>query len=120
MSYQIGATTYYTCAETARFLRAVLKSTFPGITFSVRCDVSANTAGILIKYTGGPDAKAVEQATARFYGTYWHHEHECRYDRFETVDGVRVHYGANHIIIQRNTITDGSVQAHLSLPPRNG
>lgn len=57
---------YLTCAETAKLVRAALKSAHPGIKFSVRSDSYAGGASMRVRWTDGPTVDVVEQ-TARLY-----------------------------------------------------
>ena len=63
--------TYLSCAETAKLVRAALKRGFPGIKFSVRSDVYAGGASIDVKWTDGPCGKAVEAIAGQFSGGHF-------------------------------------------------
>lgn len=61
-------TTYLSCAETAKLVRAALKRSFPGVKFSVRSSVYAGGASIDVNWTDGPCSKAVEPVATQFKG----------------------------------------------------
>ena len=63
-----GETKYLTCAETAKYVRAALKSAFPGVKFSVRSSVYAGGASIQVQYTDGPNQADVTAVAQRFEG----------------------------------------------------
>lgn len=61
-------THYMTCAETAKLIRAELKRTFPGITFSVRSSTYSGGASIDVSWTDGPTESLVERITSKYQG----------------------------------------------------
>lgn len=63
MSYTNGETTYLTCAETAKLIRAALKKNFPGIKFSVRSD-----GCVRISWMDGPTSRAVDAVVKQYEG----------------------------------------------------
>ena len=59
---------YLSCAETAKLVRAALKTGFPGVKFSVRSDSYAGGASINVTWTDGPQAAAVKAVTDSYSG----------------------------------------------------
>lgn len=60
--------TYLTCADTAKLLRAALKSNFPGVKFSVRSSVYSGGASIRVNWIDGPFIKEVDPIAQRYAG----------------------------------------------------
>ena len=50
-----SSTIYLRCAEVAKLLRAALKETFPGVTFSIRSRTYAGGASIDVTWRDGPN-----------------------------------------------------------------
>ena len=61
-------TTYLSCADTAKLLRANLKTAFPRVKFGVRSKVYAGGASINVDWTDGPCEAAVARITGQFAG----------------------------------------------------
>lgn len=59
---------YIDVAESAKMIRALLKSKFPGVKFSVKSSRYAGGASIRIEWTNGPTVKQVDQFTDPFAG----------------------------------------------------
>jgi len=78
------------CAETAKLLRAALKRSFPHTKFSVRSDVYANGASIIVEYTGGPPAQEVRQVAGQYAGAGFDGMIDMQYYRsaYIDVDGI--------------------------------
>jgi Large polyvalent protein associated domain 29 len=103
------ATTYETCAATAKRLRAALKAHFPGVTFSVRSSTYSGGASIRVKWTDGPRRPVVEAVAHRFAGATFDgmidlKTHHTTVVVDETGPKV-VQYGADFVFCER-TITD--------------
>jgi hypothetical protein len=62
-------TTYLSCAETAKLIRAALKKTFPKTKFSVRSSTYSGGASIDVSWTDGPCEKAVKGVAGQFSGS---------------------------------------------------
>ncbi len=58
--------TYLSVTDTAKLVRAALKTAFPGTKFSVRSDKYAGGASIDVTWTDGPFEKDVEKITQRY------------------------------------------------------
>lgn len=61
-------TTYLTCAETAKLVRATLKSKWPGVKFSVRSETYSMGASIRVAWIDGPTTKEVDHAVNPYVG----------------------------------------------------
>jgi hypothetical protein len=59
---------YLTCAQTAKMLRADLKTEFPGVKFSVRSHVYSGGASIEVNWTDGPAKNDVQRVADRWSG----------------------------------------------------
>lgn len=57
-----------TCAETAKLLRAELKTAFPGIKFSVKSSTYSGGASIRVGWTDGAFTSEVEKVTKKYEG----------------------------------------------------
>jgi hypothetical protein len=95
-------TTYLSCADTAKFVRAALKETFPGVKFSVKSSVYAGGASINIAYTDGPSASQVEAVAQAFQGAYFDGMTDYKGRNYNTLDGQAVRFGADFIFVKRN------------------
>ena len=101
---QTSMTTYISCADTAKLVRARLAETFPkseyrGVKFSV---TSRNFTSIRIEWVNGPTSKAVEAAVAEYVGADFDGMTDLQTPRTATgANGERVHYGSNFISCYR-------------------
>lgn len=59
---------YLSCAETAKLIRAQLKTQFPGVKFSVRSSTYSGGASIDVRWTDGPTEKEVDRVVGPFEG----------------------------------------------------
>src|SRR5262245_14811901 len=59
---------YLSCAETAKLIRAQLKTEFPGVKFSVKSKTYSGGASITVGWTDGPTGKAVDEVVQVFSG----------------------------------------------------
>lgn len=57
--------------ETAKAVRVILKSEFPGVKFSVRGDNYSMGSSIIIKWTDGPTSKTVESKIEHLGGKHY-------------------------------------------------
>jgi Large polyvalent protein associated domain 29 len=92
---------YYTCAETAKLLRAALKEAFPGMKFSVRSATCAGGASIDVAWTDGPTNQQVQRVCHRFEGADFDGMIDLKTPKTHTVNGKSVHYGADFIFAKR-------------------
>lgn len=65
------ATTYLSCAETAKVVRASLKESFPGVKFSVKSSTYAGGASITVRWTDGPTTKQVDAVIGHLESSYF-------------------------------------------------
>jgi hypothetical protein len=118
--------TYFTAAETAKFVRTALKTAFPGQKFSVRSKTYAGGASLSVNWEDGPTERDVDAVVDIYRGSgfdgmqdlkyslsHWllpngtvqlaavHHNLDAK--AFDKPDpaAVRVHFGADYINIQR-------------------
>ena len=103
------ATTYETCAVTAKRLRIALKAHFPGVKFSVRSSTYSGGASITVRWTDGPRRPVVEAIAHRYQGATFDGMIDLK-TRHSTVvvdeTGPKVvQYGADFIFCER-TLTD--------------
>ena len=94
-------TTYLSCADTAKLVRAALKETFPGVKFSVKSSVYAGGASINVSYTDGPSASQVEAVAQAFQGAYFDGMTDYKGSNYNTLDGQAVRFGADFIFVNR-------------------
>lgn len=107
-----GPTTYLSCAETAKLLRAALKKSFPGIKFSVRSHVYAGGASINVDWTDGPPDGAVNEVAQRFAGASFDGMIDLKsYHSSELEDGTVVHHGADFVFTHREISPATQAQA---------
>lgn len=59
---------YLTAAETAKLVRAALKTAFPAVKFSVRSDTYAGGASVRVRWTDGPTSSQVDAVTGAYAG----------------------------------------------------
>lgn len=99
--------TYLSCAETAKLVRARLKAEFPAVRFSVRSSVYSGGASIRVAWTDGPRIGVVDPIVQRFAGATFdgmtdsmHYHRELQCDDSGAVSEVR--YGANFVFCSRH------------------
>src|SRR5262245_56011273 len=98
-----ATTKYLSAADTAKLIRTALKETFPGVKFSVRSDTYSLGASIRVRWTNGPTPSAVHAVTDRFQGSDFNAMEDLTVNRPPTeVDGEMVHFGADHVFVQRD------------------
>lgn len=61
-------TDYISTKETAKLVRAALKSAFPGVKFSVRMSTGTASAWMNVSWSDGPTTREVDAITAQFEG----------------------------------------------------
>jgi hypothetical protein len=69
LSEAMMKTTYLSCADTAKLIRAQLKRRFPGVKFSVRSSTYSMGASIDISWTDGPTTTLVDAVVKPFAGS---------------------------------------------------
>jgi len=87
---------YLSAADTAALCRQSLAEAFPGHKISVRSDGS-----LRVRWTDGPSVKAVEQIAGMFAGSYFDGMIDYRGSLYHSLDGRRVHFGADFVFCER-------------------
>ncbi|GGR67493.1 DUF3560 domain-containing protein [Streptomyces roseolus] len=64
-------TRYIDTKHVSAELRRRLKKEFPGVKFSVRTGTGTGSAWISVRWTDGPDTKAVDKVKAPLHGAHW-------------------------------------------------
>lgn len=93
---------YFTCVETAKFVRNALKNQFPGVKFNVVCQ---HHTSINIGYVNGPALNKVTDITNNFEGATFDPMIDLQEYKTSIFNGEEVHFGANYIFVKRE-ITD--------------
>jgi len=98
--------TYYSVTETAKFIRKDLKSAFPGVKFSVRSSSYSGGASIRVYWIDGPTEAQVKDVTRRYVGSTFDGMIDLKsYIDYTDENGNRIHYGADHVFVERkNTL----------------
>lgn len=89
---------YAPCAEVAKWVRAALKASFPGVKFSVRSDRS-----VRISWVDGPTQEEVQKVTYRFEGSSFDGSTDSKTtNRAFLHDGELVYSGADYVLPSRS------------------
>lgn len=97
------STKYFTCAETATFVRQALKEAFPTQKFSVRSKVYSGGASITIGWLDGVTEYEVNQVVQRFRGADFDGMIDLKSNVYRSDEnGANVNYGADHIFCDRD------------------
>jgi len=112
--------TRYTCAETAKLIRAALKQHFPGVKFSVRSSTYSGGASIRVRWNFGPREKDVDRIAKRFSGATFDGMQDLKeyHDVLVADENGRlrsIHYGADFVFTDRDTDKDD----YLAIPERD-
>ena len=92
---------YFSCAETAKLVRAALKESFPGIKFSVKSSVYSGGASIRVAYVDGPSQQQVKSVVGVFQGAYFDGMTDYKGYNYNSIDGQPVSFGADYIFVER-------------------
>jgi hypothetical protein len=92
---------YLTCAETAKLIRAALKTAFPSITFTVKSKTYSGGASIRVGWTDGPTEYEIKQVTGRFEGATFDGMIDLKSYVTGDLNGEQVHFGADFIFCER-------------------
>ncbi len=92
---------HLTCAETAKLLRAALRTGLPGVRFSVRSKTYSGGASIFVSWTDGPTSKQVDEIAQRFAGASFDGMVDLKSYHESEHEGERVHFGADYVFCQR-------------------
>jgi hypothetical protein len=95
-------TKYFSCAETAKLVRAALKEAFPGVKFSVRSSVYSGGASINVNYVDGPSYDQVKRVVGMFEGSYFDGMNDYKGSNYSSLDGQEVRFGADFIFVNRS------------------
>lgn len=117
-----GTTRYLTRGETSRLLRAMLKATFPGVSFRVRCPYGRT---IDASWVDGPTFDQVDKVTYDFCGASFDPSQDLETTRTTTLNGERVVHGASYIALHRTysvafftrVVTETAQRLGESIPP---
>lgn len=93
---------YFSCAETAKLVRAALKESFPGVKFSVRSSVYSGGASINVNYVDGPSYDQVKRVVGMFEGSYFDGMTDYKGSNYGSLDGQEVRFGADFIFVNRS------------------
>lgn len=93
---------YISPADTAKEVRKALKEAFPDQKFSVRTDVYAGGASVRVRYTDGPNEKAVEKVAKQFEGSTFDPMLDLKEYRQSEHNGEQVHWGADYVFVNRD------------------
>jgi len=138
---------YFSCADTAKFVRKALKKHFPETTFSVRSKTYSGGASIDVSWTNGAAETEVSSVVKQFQGAGFdgmndykfyvsHFVFEdgtvtsgnsegsgCNYPRVENEKpegAVEVHFGADFIFCHREITDEVAVQVAEGFNEYNG
>lgn len=95
-------TRYISCADTAKFVRAALKQSFPLVAFSVRSKVYSGGASITIHYIDGPTTKEVDALISQYKGASFDPMIDLKSAVYRNVNSERVNYGSDYIHCERS------------------
>src|SRR5690349_1417337 len=98
---------YYSCAETAKLIRATLKAAFPAQKFSVRSSVYAGGASITVRWMDGPTCGAVKAVAGGFEGATFDGMQDLKSYVTHVVDGKRVRYASDYVFFERRLSVRG-------------
>jgi hypothetical protein len=97
---------YLSCADTAKLVRKALKSSFPGVRFSVRSKTYAGGASINVGWLDGPTTKEVDAITDLYTGATFDGMIDLKSYHDTILQGPdgprRVRFGANFIFSDRD------------------
>ena len=101
---------YYSVADTARIIRAILKEAFPksinpDIKFRVRSSSYAGGASIRVSWVDGPTRDQVDTLLAGLNGKYVDGMIDYAGYNYHTLDGRKTSLGADYIFAER-TVSD--------------
>jgi hypothetical protein len=96
---------YLSCAETAKLVRSALKESFPGVKFSVKSSVYSGGASINVSYVDGPSAAQVKKIVGMFEGSYFDGMTDYKGNKYSSLDGQEVMFGADFIFVNRKLTT---------------
>lgn len=111
---------YYSCAETAVFVRDALKSAFPGIKFSVVSKTYAGGASMHVKWLDGPTKAEVERVIGPFEGATFDGSIDLKEYVAAEFKGRKVHFGADFIFAERQHSPELQTRAYAYICRKYG
>lgn len=97
---------YLSVADTAKLVRAALKTAFPNVparSFSVKSDSYSGGASIRVSWRDGYTVAEVEAVVQQFSGSTFDAMQDLKeYHTSIDANGRKVHYGADHILTERD------------------
>lgn len=85
-------TRYFSAAETAKLVRADLKTAFPGVKFSVTSSTYSMGSHVNVRWTDGPATKAVQRVTNRYRGSGIVDNTDYMPTQYRMYNGEEVHF----------------------------
>lgn len=92
---------YFSCADTARLVRAALKEAFPAVRFSVRSKTYSGGASINVEWTNGPSGADVKAIVGRFEGSYFDGMTDYKGSNYNEINGEAVTFAADYVFTSR-------------------
>lgn len=109
----------YTTKETAQFIRAALKTAFPGVKFSVRTSYASMTSSTDVTWTDGPTQAEVEQVTNRFTSTGFDGQTDSTTYHDQDFGGERVRF-SGWVHVTRKTSKELEARAYARVCRERG
>lgn len=104
---------YFSCAETAKFVRKALKESFPDVKFRVRCSSYSGGASMRVEWLDGPNTDQVESVAKHFKAAYFDSSIDFQGSIYHMINGEQVHFGADYINCERQ-FSDASIQKAIN------
>lgn len=102
-------TNYVSCVESAKLIRKVLKESFAGVKFSVKCQ---HHTTVSVSWTDGPTQGQVDNVLNVFVGSYFDGMQDYQGTRYAMLDGVRTSFMSNYVRTNRD-YSDETVQKSI-------
>ena len=83
---------YISVTDCAKFIRTDLKTSFPGIKFSVKSKSYSGGASVSVSWTDGPTSKAVEAIAGKYDGASFDGMEDLKSYHQSELDGETVHF----------------------------
>lgn len=94
---------YYSCAETAKLIRAELKKNFAGVKFSVRSSVYSGGASIRVHYNDANVAEnAVREVAQKFEGASFDAMTDYKDYHNSFFEGQEVSWGSDYVFVDND------------------
>jgi hypothetical protein len=92
---EVPQSVYVDTKDTAKLIRAKVKTVFPNIKFSVKISRYSGGSSIDINWTDGPTTKQVDAVLEEYRGDYFDGMIDYHGGIIRLVDGKHVHYGGS-------------------------